>query len=317
MPPVFNAAACAKTFRTVDPAQTAVPDLHQYIVGLVAPRPIAFVSTVDGNGTPNVAPYSFFNAFSSNPPTLVFSSNRRVTDNTTKDTLANVRATGECVVNIVNYDILHQMTLASIEWPSGQSEFEVAGFNPLPSDLVVPPRVAESPAALECRVRDIITLGEAGGAGHLIICDVLRLHVREELLDERNRIDPHKLDLVGRLGRSYYVRASGEAVFPVVQPRLASVIGWPGLPASIRHSHILTGNEVAQLAAVEGVPTQEQIAAFRAAKGLPADSEGRASAVLSSDSPDAARLEQRDRQISAFLAAGDTEAAVCLAFAEQ
>ena len=251
----------ARAFRRVDPATTETRDLHQYMVGLIGPRPIAFVSTVDDTGHANVAPYSFFNAFSSNPPIVVFSSNRRVTDNTTKDTLANVRATGECVINVVNHAILHQMALASVEWPAEVSEFDIAGFTRVASEQVRPPRVAESPAALECRVRDIITLGEAGGAGHLIVCDVLLIHVDETVLDDRNRIDPHRLDLMGRLGRSFYVRASGEAVFPVVQPRLASVIGWPALPRHIRESPVLTGNELAQLAGAERVPTAEELAA--------------------------------------------------------
>ena len=293
-----------KTFRTVDPAATATQDLHQFMVGLIAPRPIAFVSTVDADGHANVAPYSFFNAFSSNPPLLVFSSNRRVTDNTTKDTLANVRATGECVVNVVSYEILNQMALASVEWPAEVSEFDVAGFTRLPSDLVAPPRVAESPAAFECRVREVITLGEEGGAGHLIICDVLRLHVDEAVLDERDRVDPHKLDLVGRLGRSYYVRASGEAVFPVVQPRLVNVIGWPALPQHIRESTILTGNEIAQLAGAERVPTAEELAAF--AKTHSESFTLSASAKTESTA--------RHEEIRQLLAAGEVWEATLLAF---
>ena len=243
-----------RKFRSIVPGTLPTQDFHQFMVGLVAPRPIAFVSTVDANGQSNLAPYSFFNAFSSNPPLVVFSSNRRVSDNSTKDTLATVRATGECVINMVSYDIVQQMAIASIEWPSEVSEFDTSGLSPLPSELVKAPRVAESPAAMECKVREVVTLGEEGGAGHLIICDVLRIHVAEDCIDDRDRIDPHKIDLVGRLGRSYYVRASGDAIFPVVQARLGAAIGYQALPASARNSKVLTGNDLGQLSGCSSVP---------------------------------------------------------------
>ena len=160
---------------TIDPKDTPQKDLHQFILGTVAPRPIAFVSTIDEEGNKNLAPYSFFNAFSSNPPIVVFSSNRRGSDNTTKDTLHNVRVSGECVINAVNYAIVRQMAVASVDFPTGVSEFEKTGLTPIPSDLVKAFRVAESPAHMECKVKDIITLGEGGGAGHLIICEVVRM----------------------------------------------------------------------------------------------------------------------------------------------
>ncbi len=211
--------------RTIDPKQLSVKDLHQFILGSVAPRPIAFASTLDQEGRPNLAPYSFFNAFSSNPPVLVFSSNRKVKDNQTKDTLHNIRETGEVVINAVNFSMMRQMALASIEYPAHVDEFVKAGFTPLESDLVKPFRVAESPAQMECKVKDIITLGEEGGAGHLIICDVLRMHIHEDVIDEQDRIDPHRIDLVGRMGRAYYVRASGAAIHTVFQPVNAMAIG--------------------------------------------------------------------------------------------
>jgi flavin reductase (DIM6/NTAB) family NADH-FMN oxidoreductase RutF len=245
---------------TIDPKTTPQKDVHQFIVGAVAPRPIAFVSTIDEDGRPNVAPYSFFNAFSSNPPILVFSSNRRSTDNTTKDTLHNVRATGECVINAVNYPMVRQMAVASVDFPAGVSEFEKTGLTPIPSDLVKPFRVKESPVHMECRVQDIITLGEKGGAGHLVICEVLRIHVAEEVLGERNRIDPHKIDLMGRLGRAYYVRCSGPAIHTIVQDFLPVTIGYDALPAPIRDSPVLTGNDLGKLAGRPAFPDAAVVA---------------------------------------------------------
>jgi flavin reductase (DIM6/NTAB) family NADH-FMN oxidoreductase RutF len=250
------------TYRSLNPTELAVKDLHQYILGIVSPRPIAFASTLDAEGRPNLAPYSFFNAFSSNPPILVFSSNRKVRDNTTKDTLHNIRATGEVVINAVNYSIMRQMALASIEYPSDVDEFAKAGLTPLPSDLVKPFRVAESPAQMECKVQDVITLGEGGGAGHLIICHVLRIHVRESVLDAQDRIDPHRIDLVGRMGRAYYVRASGAAIHTLFQPMDAVGMGFDQMPPSVRHSPILTGSELAEIAALTSWPSPEEVSTF-------------------------------------------------------
>ncbi|HMQ48300.1 MAG TPA: flavin reductase family protein [Saprospiraceae bacterium] len=240
--------------RIIDPKQTPTAELHQYLLGTVSPRPIAFASTVDENGQPNLAPYSFFNCFSSNPPILVFSSNRRVSDNTTKDTLYNIRQTGEVVINAVNYNIVRQAAVASIEYPQGVNEFEKAGLTPLPSDLVKPFRVKESPAHMECKVQQIIPLGDGGGAGHLIICEVLRMHIAEEVLDEFGKINPHKIDLMGRMGRAFYVRASGEAVHTILQPFLPLGLGFDQLPVSARKSRILTGNNLAILAGMPQAP---------------------------------------------------------------
>lgn len=242
----------------IDPKSTPIKDLHQFMVGSVAPRPIAFVSTVDEEGNPNLAPYSFFNSFSSNPPTLVFSSNRRVKDNTTKDTLSNVMATREVVINVVTYPIVRQMALTSGRFAKGVSEFEKAGFTPVPSDLVKPFRVKESPVHFECKVSEIITLGEHGGAGHLIICDVLRIHIDESVLDDHNRIDPHKIDLMGRLGRAYYVRASGSAIHSIFQSEDEVPIGFDQLPDRILRSNILTGNDLSRLASLTIIPEREE-----------------------------------------------------------
>ena len=181
--------------KTIDPKSIPTADFHQYLLGAVAPRPIAFVSTVDEQGHPNLAPYSFFNAFSSNPPILVFSSNRRVANNTTKDTLHNAQATGEVVVNVVSYTIVRQMAVASIEFSPEVNEFEKSGLTPIPSELVKPFRVKESPVQMECKVRQILPLGDLGGAGHLIVCEILRMHIDEQVLDENGRIDPHRIDL--------------------------------------------------------------------------------------------------------------------------
>jgi flavin reductase (DIM6/NTAB) family NADH-FMN oxidoreductase RutF len=251
------------TMRTIDPKATPTPELHQYLVGIVAPRPIAFVSTVDEEGQPNLAPYSFFNCFSSNPPIVVFSSNRRVANNTTKDTLHNIQSTGEVVINAVNYSMVRQMAVASIEYPKGVSEFEKAGLTPLPSELVRPARVQESHAHLECKLQQVIPLGEQGGAGHLLICEVLRIHLNEEVLDEQGRINPHKMDLMGRMGRAYYVRASGEAIHTIYQDMSKPGIGFDQLPDSVRRSDILTGNNLGMLAGLPALPTPDEVLALR------------------------------------------------------
>ena len=244
--------------RKIVPGQIPTKDLHQYIIGSVAPRPIAFVSTLDENGVQNLAPYSFFNAFSSNPPIVVFSSNRRVSDNTTKDTLHNVRVSKECVVNVVPYDIVRQMSLASVEFPSEVSEFTKVGLTPEKSDTVMAPRVLESPVNLECKVKEIIELGEHGGAGHLIICEVTMIAVSESVLNG-DRLDPHKLDLMGRMGRNYYVRASGAALMVIYQSVTDIPIGFDGLAPEIRTSKILTGNDLAALASLIAIPTPDEV----------------------------------------------------------
>lgn len=239
---------------TIIPEELKTKDLHQFLLGTVSPRPIAFASTVDEDGNPNLAPYSFFNAFSSNPPIVVFSSNRKVSDNTTKDTLYNVQKTGEVVINAVNYDMVRQMAVASVEFPKDVNEFKKSGLTPIPSDLVKPFRVKESPAHLECKVQEVIPLGEHGGAGHLIICRVVRIHIRRSVIDDNHRIDPHKMDLMGRMGRAYYVRASGDAVHTIVQSVTDIPIGWDGLPADVRESRLLTGNQIGLLAGMSKMP---------------------------------------------------------------
>jgi flavin reductase (DIM6/NTAB) family NADH-FMN oxidoreductase RutF len=248
----------------IDPTQIPTKDLHQYLLGAVAPRPIAFASTLSKEGVPNLAPYSFFNAFSSNPPILVFSSNRRVADNTTKDTLKNIEDTGEVVINAVSHSIVRQMAVCSIEYPAGVNEFEKAGLTPLPSERVKPFRVAESPAQMECIVERILPLGDGGGAGHLIVCKIVMMHLDDRVLDEQKRIDPHKIDLMARMGRAYYVRASGAAVMEIVQEVGKMGIGFDGLPMALRNSPVLTGNNLGQLAGLTSLPTHEAALAWAA-----------------------------------------------------
>lgn len=245
--------------RKIIPSDLTPKDRHQLIIGSVAPRPIAFVSTIDSKGNHNLAPYSFFNAFSSTPPIVVFSSNRRIKDNTDKDTLSNVRKNRGLVINVVNHDIVRQMTLTSVEFSAGVSEFSKAGFTPVEASIVSAPLVKESPINMECRVNDIITLGEQGGAGHLIICEVLAMHVAEEVIGEDDRIDPHKLDLMGRMGRAYYVRASGDAIHTIYQNVTDKVIGYEALPDHIKKSKVLTANQVAEMAALTSLPDEEMV----------------------------------------------------------
>lgn len=243
---------------TIDPSKTPTPLLHQYLLGSVSPRPIAFVSSISPEGVPNLAPYSFFNVFSSNPPTAIFSSNRTVAGNNTKDTLANAQATGEVVINVVSHSIVRQAALASVNYPPEVSEFEKAGLTPIASDLVKPFRVKESPSQMECKVKQIIPLGDQGGAGNLVICEIVRIHISEDVLDEKGRIDPHKIDLMGRMGRAFYCRASGDAISKIFQPVTQIGMGFDQLPEGIRNSKVLTGNQLAELAAMTEIPAADR-----------------------------------------------------------
>jgi flavin reductase (DIM6/NTAB) family NADH-FMN oxidoreductase RutF len=236
------------------PGEIKTAQLHAYLLGAVAPRPICFASTIDAEGLPNLSPFSFFNAFGSKPPILIFSPARRVRDNTTKHTLQNVQATGEVVINVVSYDMVQQASLASCEYPADVDEFVKAGFTPLPSEKVKPFRVAESPAQLECRVLQVIETGQEGGAANLIICELVCMHVSEAVLDEAGVIDPHKIDLVARMGGDYYCRASGNAVFKVPKPNTQLGIGIDALPESIRRSAVLTGNNLGLLGNSASMP---------------------------------------------------------------
>lgn len=238
----------------IHPGDIKTAQLHAYLLGAVSPRPICFASTIDADGNANLSPFSFFNVFGSNPVTLIFSPARRVRDNTIKHTLENCMSTGEVVISVVNYAMVQQMSLASCEYPKGVSEFEKAGFTPLPAEQVKPFLVKESPVNMECRVREIVETGNSGGAGNLIICDLLTMHINDGVLNEKGQIDPHKIDLVARMGGDYYCRASGNAVFEVAKPNLNLGIGIDRLPEAIRHSEVLSGNDLGQLANVSEIP---------------------------------------------------------------
>jgi flavin reductase (DIM6/NTAB) family NADH-FMN oxidoreductase RutF len=236
------------------PGQVKTAELHTWLQSAIAPRPICFASTIDENGQPNLSPFSFFNLFGSNPPTLIFSPARRVRDNTIKHTLENIYATKEVVINVVTYAMVQQASLSSCEYPRGTSEFEKAGFTPLASEKIKPFRVKESPVQLECIVKQIIETGQEGGAGNLVICEPVLIHINDDILNSQGVIDPHKIDLVARMGADYYCRASGDAVFEVAKPITALGIGVDALPETIRNSHILTGNNLGQLANVQQQP---------------------------------------------------------------
>ncbi len=248
--------------KTIDPREIKTGQLHAHMLSAIAPRPIAFASTIDKEGNPNLSPYSFFNAFGSKPPTLIFSPARRVRDNTIKHTLENVYETMEVVINVVTYEMVQQASLASCEYPRGVSEFEKAGFTPVASEMVKPFRVKESPVQFECKVKQVIETGHEGGAGNLVICEILLMHISEDVLNDQGLIDQHKIDLVARCGQNWYCRASGNALFEVAKPNLKLGIGYDNIPAEIRNSEVLTGNDLGQLGNVESLPSAEEIKIF-------------------------------------------------------
>ena len=242
----------------IDPKESQTKDIYRHLVGAVAPRPIAFASTVDREGNHNLSPYSFFNAFGANPPSLIFSAARRIRDNTTKHTLENAWDVDEVVINVVTYDIAHQMVLTSTEYPKGVNEFEKAGFTALPSEKIQPYRVKESPVNFECKVKEVKPFGEEGGAGNLIICEAVLIHINDAILDENQRIDPQKLDPVGRLGGAWYTRAS-KGLMEIPNPQGNDNIGLDGLPDEIKNSTLLTGNELAQLGKIQRFPALTEV----------------------------------------------------------
>ena len=254
------------SFHSLTPAALKPSEWHPFMVGAVAPRPVAFASTIDAAGRVNLSPYSFFNAFSSNPPILVFSPANRVRDNSQKHTLQNIREVPEVVINICDFALVEQMSLASTEYEKGVNEFTKAGLTELASEQVRPPRVAEAPAAFECVVEQVIELGHNNGAGNLVVCRVVRAHFRHDiLLPNATGIDPFKLDAVARLGGDWYCRASGASLFEVPKPNRHVGIGIDQLPDSLRNSDVLTGNELGRLANLEqnALPTPAEIAAFK------------------------------------------------------
>lgn len=246
---------------SIDPKKLSVGKLHGYLLGAVTPRPIAFASTIDKNGNVNLSPFSFFNVFSANPPILIFSPARRGRDNTTKHTYENVLEVKEVVINIVNYAMVQQMSLSSTEYPKGTNEFVKAGLTAIPSEKVKPPRVAESPVQFECVVNEVVQLGSEGGAGNLVICEVVKIHIDESILDENQTIDQHKIDTVSRMGGNWYSRAN-MGMFEVPKPISSLGIGVDKIPFKIKSSPVLTGNDLGMLGNIEQIPSQEEIQEF-------------------------------------------------------
>lgn len=290
----------------VTPGEIKTADLHAYLLGAISPRPICFAGTVDENGNQNLSPFSFFNVFGSKPPILIFSPARRVRDNTIKHSLENAISMKEVVINVVSYAMVQQMSLASCEYPKGVSEYTKAGFTPLPSDLVKPCRVKESPVSLECKVLQVIETGKEGGAGNLVICEVLRMHIDDAVLNEQGKIDPHKIDLVARMGGDYYCRASGNAVFEVAKPNLKLGVGVDALPESVRNSTVLTGNHLGILGNCSEIPASSAI-----------ENDGRLEQILSDFSDKSRRTLALHQYAKELLDAGDIDKAWQILLADQ
>lgn len=271
---------------SIDPKEIPTAKLQGYLQGSVGPRPIAFASTVDKDGNPNLSPFSFFNLFSANPPILVFSPSRRVRDNTIKHTLINAEATREVVINVVSFDMVQQASLSSTEYGDGVNEFLKAGFTAIPSDLVKPFRVKESPVQFECKIQEIISLGTEGGAGNLIICEVIKMHIDERILDENGGIDQHKIDLVSRLGGNWYSR-SNAGLFEVEKPLTTLGIGVDNIPDFVKQSAVFDGNDLGKLGNVEALPTFEEIDIFVKANFA-------VKGVLSSDDQEKVHLKAKE-----------------------
>lgn len=236
--------------------------IHEFLLGSVSPRPIALASTVDRNGNVNLSPFSFFNVFSTHPAILVFSPSRRHRDNTTKHTLENILETREVVINTVSYAMVEQVSLASAEYGKEVNEFLKAGFTEIKSDRIKPPRVKESPVSFECKVLDVKSLGMEGGAGNLVICEVILIHAQNSIFNDNGKIDPRKLDNVARLGGNYYCRVNTESIFEVPKPTMPPGIGIDLLPPEIRNSSVLTGNDLGRLANIEQMPSLEEVKTF-------------------------------------------------------
>lgn len=253
---------------TIDVSELSPAQLQNYMQYAVAPRPICFATTIDQAGNINLSPFSFFNMFSTNPPLCIFSPARRVRDNTTKHTLENILEVKECVINIVNYPMVQQMSLSSTEYAKGVNEFEKAGFTMQPSVLVKPPRVAEAPVQMECIITEVIHLGDKPGAGNLILAEVKLIHIREDIMDDEGKIDQAKIDLVARLGGDWYCRVTPENLFKVAKPLTSLGIGVDALPSGVRNSYVLTGNDLGMLGNLENIPSEEEIDLIRNHPGV-------------------------------------------------
>jgi flavin reductase (DIM6/NTAB) family NADH-FMN oxidoreductase RutF len=244
---------------TIDPGETPLAKIHSLFQGVIVPRPIALASTIDKEGNINLSPFSFFNIFSLRPPVLIFSPSRRGRNNTQKHSYENILEVPEVVINIVTYSMVEQASLASVDYPKGVNEFRKTGLTPVESMKVKPPRVGESPASFECVVKQVISLGDLGGAGNLVICEVVLAHLKEEIVDDQGRIDPQKVDAVGRMGNDYYCRAHGENIFIVPKPHEKVPVGLDQIPEAVLKSKILTGNDLGRLGNIEKLPDAEEI----------------------------------------------------------
>ncbi len=293
--------------KTFDPSIISHAELHKLMLGAIAPRPIAFASTIDAEGRPNLSPFSFFNAFGVNPSTIIFSPSRRGRDNTTKDTFDNLKQVPEVVINAVTYSMVEQVSLASTEFPKGVNEFEKAGFTAIASEKIKPFRVAESPVQWECKVRQVIETGSGGGAANLVICEVLLVHINEEILKTDGLIDTQRIDLVGRMGGDYYVRANGNALFEVEKPLAKPAIGIDALPVHLKNSPLLSGNELGKLGSSEAVPTREEI---EQAAQIPGAKEIIENQILTMD----AKLEMLHKLIRRQLALGLKKEALSMGY---
>jgi flavin reductase (DIM6/NTAB) family NADH-FMN oxidoreductase RutF len=272
--------------KTFVPSELGARERHHYILGTIGPRPIAFASTIDKDGRPNLAPYSFFNVFSSTPPVLIFSANTRVRDGKQKDTLRNIQETGEVVINLVSYPMARQMAIAGLDYDQGVNEFEKAGLTPIASQMIKPFRVKESPVHFECKLLEVKAMSDKPGAANLIMVEVVLMHLDESIIMPDNKIDPQQLDIVGRLGAFNYSRVYGNSVFEIVQPRSGLAIGFDALPESVRSSKILSGHELALLAGLTEFPGKAAVEEFAATEtvteflaGLPVDQGERTEAI--------------------------------------
>ncbi len=259
----FALPRLACLMKHLEPKELTISELHGHLVGAVGPRPVAFASTIDPEGRPNLSPFSFFNVFGANPPLMIFSPARRGRDNTTKHTYHNVKVVPEVTINVVTYDMVRQVSLASGEYPEGVNEFVKAGLTPIPSQKVRPFRVKESPVQFECEVRQVIETGTGGGAGNLVICEVVMIHIDEAVLNEKGRIDQQKIDLVGRMGGNFYCRAHGAALFELTQPNTNIGVGVDALPAEARNSTVLTGSDLGQLGALQVLPDETSVNEYK------------------------------------------------------
>ncbi|WP_027077901.1 flavin reductase family protein [Maribacter antarcticus] len=294
-----------KKVKTISPSDISQPELHAYLLSAVAPRPICFASTVDKDGNVNLSPFSFFNVFSSNPPVLIFSPARSGRDGSMKHTHQNVLEVPEVVINIVNYPMVEQMSLSSTAYDKGVNEFEKTGFTQVKSDVVAPPRVGEAPVAMECTVTQVIPLADAPGAGNLILAKVERMHIQEEYLDADGQLDTQKLDLVGRMGGSWYTRSSGDSLFEIPKPVRNKGIGVDRLPTAVVNSAVLTGNNLGRLGNLENIPTAAEMEAIRTDDAV----------VMILSETNAAELVTKVHQLAQkWLEEGKTQEALALLF---